>query len=229
MVRVTFTDAWKAAYPDGLIGLLEVAGVDNRAPAEALEAAKREVERRLRERYGALGRPQIVAAPVMRDYVRYYKRFDKTYHVLQQVESVALKGRDLPKVSPLVDANFAAELDTLVLTAGHDAAKVLAPVQIDVARAGDRMKQMSGAAKDLPDGDMVMRDAGGVACSILYGQDTRSPISPATTAALYVAYGPPGVPDADVRRQLEGILAYVKSFSPACVVEQLGIVRAAPC
>jgi DNA/RNA-binding domain of Phe-tRNA-synthetase-like protein len=52
---------------------------------------------------------------------------------------------------------------------------------------------MNGADKNLPPGDMVMRDAQGVCCSILYGQDDRSAISAATTRALYVAYAPPGV------------------------------------
>jgi DNA/RNA-binding domain of Phe-tRNA-synthetase-like protein len=156
--------------------------------------------------------------------VRYYKRFEKTYHVLQQLESVALKGKSLPSVSPLVDANFAAELETLVLTAGHDAERLKAPLLLDVSVEGDTLVQMSGAAKRVPAGDMVMRDAEGLACSILYGQDNRSPITTATTAALYVAYAPPGVGEAAVRAQLEGILANVRTFAPGCVREQLNIL-----
>ena len=212
MIPLAATQAWKDAYPDGLIGVLEVAQVENRAASAALEARKRLVEQGLREKYKGQGRTELVAAPVLGDYVRYYKRFDKTYHVLLQLESVALKGKSLPAVSPLVDANFTAELETLVLTAGHDAAKLQSPLLIDVSRAGETMTQMNGATKSLPAGDMVMRDAGGISCSILYGQDNRSPISAATTHALFVAYAPPGVSAEAVRGQLEAILANIRMF-----------------
>jgi len=46
----------------------------------------------------------------MAAFAQYYKRFDKTYHVLQQVESIALKGKHLPSMSPLVDSNLIAEM-----------------------------------------------------------------------------------------------------------------------
>jgi DNA/RNA-binding domain of Phe-tRNA-synthetase-like protein len=224
MIPIEATQAWKAAYPEGAIGLLEVANVDNRAAAPELEARKRAIEQALREKYAGFNRAQFAALPVLRDYVRYYKRFDKTYHVLQQLESVALKGKALPSVSPLVDANFAAELETLVLTAAHDAARLESPVVIDVSGAADTMTQMSGTTKTLPAGDMVMRDADGVSCSILYGQDQRSPVSADTTRALYVAYGPPGVSENDLRRQLDAVLSHLRTFAPGCAVEQLGVV-----
>ena len=65
---------------------------------------------------------------------------------------------------------------------------------MDVSRDGDQMTQMNGALKPLLAGDMIMRDAGGVSCSIIYGQDDRSPIAAETTHVLYVAYAPTGVP-----------------------------------
>ncbi len=98
MLAVTATQAWKSAHAGALIGLLEVSGVVNKSASPELEALKRVTETRLRERFGRSTRADLVALPVMRDYVRYYKRFDKTYHVLQQLESVALKGKSLASV-----------------------------------------------------------------------------------------------------------------------------------
>jgi DNA/RNA-binding domain of Phe-tRNA-synthetase-like protein len=224
LIPVETTQAWKAAYPDARIGVLEIAQVDNKAAAGELQARKRRIEEELRAKYRGYDRTRFAAEPVLRDYVRYYRRFDKTYHVLLQLESVVLKGKPLPTVSPLVDANFAAELETLVLTAGHDLARLQPPLVIDVSGTEEAITQMSGATKLLPAGDMLMRDAGGVSCTILYGQDNRSPLSASTTSALYVAYAPPGVPEQDVRRQLEGILSNVRTFSPGCVLEQLKLL-----
>jgi len=93
MITLETTAAWKTAYPDALIGVLEIAHVDNATPAPALEAEKRRIEKSLRAKYAGQSRAQLIAAPVLGDYVRYYKHFEKTYHVLLQLESVALKAR----------------------------------------------------------------------------------------------------------------------------------------
>ncbi len=55
----------------------------------------------------------------------------------------------------------------------------------------------------LKPGDMMMRDGQGVGCTIIYGQDNRTPISKNTRRALYVAYAPVGVPKTAVRQQLD--------------------------
>jgi DNA/RNA-binding domain of Phe-tRNA-synthetase-like protein len=163
---------------------------------------------------------------VLAAYDRYYARFKKTYHVLLQLESIALKGKPLPDVSPAVDANFMTEVETCVLTAGHDCAQLREPITIDVSGEGDQMTQMSGAPKPLRAGDMIMRDAEGICCSIIYGQDARSPITPATTHVLYVAYAPAGVAADLVERQLQGIEATIRGFSPEASVEQQRLLNA---
>lgn len=226
MLSITPTDVWKETHPGAQMGFLEISGVDNVNPAPALDQEKRAIEERLREKYAGFSRENFLALPVMAAYHRYYRKFGYTYHVLLQLESVALKGKSLPNVSPLVDANFAAELDTLILTAGHDVAQLEAPVLIDVAREGDKITQMNGSRKDVPAGDMLMRDVQGVACSILRGQDNRSPISKATTHVLYVSYVPEGVTEAQVRAQLDGMEKYVRLFAPDCKVEQSSIIFA---
>jgi DNA/RNA-binding domain of Phe-tRNA-synthetase-like protein len=204
--------------------LLELSGVENKQPSAALDRVKREIEARLRERYVGFTREDFLKLPVMAAYERYYRRFDKTYHVLLQVESIVLKGKSLPSVSPLVDANFMAEVETLALTAGHDIANLVGEISIDVSRPGERMVQMNGTDKAILAGDMVMRDAQGICCSILYGQDNRSPITAKTRSVLYVTYAPPGVGEAAVESQLRMIEAYVRLFSPQAIVEQVRLL-----
>lgn len=226
MLAITATDDWRTTFPGAVIGLLEVTGVVNNGASPALDEQKRAVEARLRQQYQGFTRPDFLALPLMAAYDRYYRRFDKTYHVLLQVESIVLKGKSLPSVSPLVDANFAAEVETMVLTAGHDVQQLQQPVRIDVSRAGDQMTQMNGAAKAIRAGDMIMRDADGICCSIIYGQDNRSPITAATSHVLYVAYAPEGVPADVVAAQLQGITSFIRLYAPAAVVEQQTLLRA---
>jgi len=226
MLSISATDEWRAAQPGAAIGLLDLSGIDKAHSPARLGDRKRETEALLRARYRGLTRQDFSALPVMSAYVRYYKRFGKTYHVQLQLESIVAKGKSLPDVTPLVDANFAAEVETLVLTAGHDAAKLRGAVSIDVARDGDQMTQMNGALKPLLAGDMIMRDANGVCCSIIYGQDNRSAISSETSRVLYVAYAPAGVGTEVVAAQLRKIEENVRLFAPTVVVEQRRVLSA---
>ena len=220
MLNISATDSWSRLHPGASIGLLELSGIQNYAPSEQLNELKREVEARLRSRYQGFTRQDFLALPAMSAYDRYYNRFDKTYHVLLQLESIVQKGKSFPNVSPAVDANFIAELETLVLTAGHDVAKLIEPIIIDVSNKDDEMTQMNGTTRLIRAGDMIMRDDRGVSCSIIYGQDARSPISPETTHVLYVAYAPHGVPAQIIDAQLRQIEENVRRFSRTCIVEQ---------
>src|SRR5438034_749003 len=84
----------------------------------------------------------------------------------------------------------------------------------------EQMTQMNGAPKAIRSGDMIMRDADGICCSIIYGQDARSPISPETSRVLYVAYAPAGIAADTVEGQLRGIEENLRLFSAAVLVEQ---------
>ncbi|MBI5932331.1 MAG: hypothetical protein HY867_01385 [Chloroflexi bacterium] len=220
MLSISATNEWKTYHPGAVIGILELSGVDNTRPSPELDARKRETEARLRERFAGFARQDFVTLPIMAAYQKYYKRFTKTYHVLQQLESIVLKGKNLPDVSPLVDSNFIAEMDTLILTAGHDVAKLIPPIIMDVSKSGDTLIRMNGEPKLMDAGDMVMRDATGVVCSIIYGQDNVSPITPSTTHVLYVAYAPAGVSADVVDEHLRRIEENVREFCPNAIKEQ---------
>jgi DNA/RNA-binding domain of Phe-tRNA-synthetase-like protein len=220
MLPISATDEWRTSHPGAIIGLLEVSAVTNIRSSPELDERKRTTEARLRRRYQGFTRQDFLTLPILTAYERYYKNFNKTYHVQLQLESIVLKGKNLPDVSPLVDSNFIAEVETLILTAGHDVAKLHEPVFMDVSREGDIMMQMNGTSKAIRAGDMIMKDADGLCCSILYGQDNRSPISPETSHVLYVSYAPAGVQAEAVDLQLQRVVENIRLFSPTAMIEQ---------
>ncbi len=226
MLTITATDDWNRVHSGAHIGLLELSGISNAGPCPLLEERKRAAEATLRARYGQFARRDFLAQPVMAAYAAYYRRFGKTYHVQLQLESIVLKGKNLPAVSPAVDANFMAEVETFVLAAGHDVSCLRGPVLMDASRAGDRMVLMNGSLKDLRPDDMIMRDADAVRCSIIYGQDERSPIVPQTAHVLYVAYAPAGVPGEQVELHLRRIEENLRLCSPDALLEQCRLLSA---
>ena len=226
MLEISATDRWHDQFPGGCVGILEMAGIDNTRRETPLDALKRQLEEELRRRYADYARADFLALEAMAAYHRYYRQFDKTYHVLLQLESVVLKGKSLPAVSPLVDANFMAELDTLVLTAGHDTARLQGAIRIDATDGSETFTQMNGNTRTLPAGDMCMMDQAGVSCTILYGQDDRSPIRDATSEVLYVSYAPEGVGGERVQMHLEKLRDYVRLFSQEAEMRQMKLFTA---
>jgi len=224
MLSITVTNDWKRSHAGASIGLLELSRVSNPEESPELESRKRELETQLRSTFHGFERNDFLALPILAAYKRYYRQFKKTYHVQLQIESIVLRKKSLPAVSPLVDSNFLAEMETFVLTAGHDAARLHEPILIDVSHEGEQITQMRGSSKAIRAGDMLMRDADGISCSIIYGQDNRSPISADTTHVLYVSYGPPDVPVEAMRTQLQSIEENVRLFSPSAILEQSRLI-----
>ena len=220
------TDKWHKTFEGGHVGVLLMGRVDNSKRHTPLDKKKRDLETRLRATYAEFSRKDFLDIEVLGAYRDYYKQFGNTYHVQGQLESVVHKGKNLPSVNPLVDANFIAELDSFVLTAGHDADLLRPPIIIDVTEDGELFTQMNGKDKRLKANDIMMRDNEGIVCTILYGQDDRTAISPRTKRALYVAYAPDGVPKGSVQTQLELIKENVLLFAPEALTETYEIYTA---
>ncbi|MFQ5420492.1 MAG: phenylalanine--tRNA ligase beta subunit-related protein [Anaerolineae bacterium] len=223
---LNISEAWRKAYPGAAVGVLALRGVSNPAGHEGLAARKGELERKLRERFGADGRPAIKADPIIQAYTRYYKRFKKTYHVLLQMESVALKGQPIPDVAALVEAMFMAELQDGLLTAVHDLDKLAPPIRLDVAQGDESYTRINSQEQRLKRGDMYIADAEGILSSIIYGPDERTRITPETGEALFTTYAPPGIGETAVRRHMQAILDFVKIFSPTVRVDWMEVYHA---
>src|SRR5437763_694331 len=143
-VPIVVTDRWRAAFPEARVGVLLLDDVANPPAHSGLEDAIRHIEDELRQRFGGAERATLAALPAIQAYQRHYRAFGQTYHVLRQLESVALKGKPLTSPSTLVLAMFAAELESLLLTAGHDLDAVQLPIFLDVSEAGERFVGIGG-------------------------------------------------------------------------------------
>ncbi|MGH2560035.1 MAG: hypothetical protein ACRDJH_13295 [Thermomicrobiales bacterium] len=215
------TADWHAAWPGAVAGALMMRGLANPDRHDGIDAARAQAETLLRERYADRDRADLRATPPLPAYDAYYHRFGQTYHVLLQLESVALKGKSLPRRPPLVEAMFLAELGSLILTAGHDLATLQLPVVVDVAGSDEHYLGIGGKDQTCKPGDFLMRDGASIVCSIIQGPDDRTKITPATREALFAVYAPPGIGAEPVRRHLEALAANARLISPDAEVVEL--------
>ena len=200
--------------------------MDNSQPNVALADRKQQLEAHLRQQYAGINRADLLTIPELAAYKAYYRRFKKTYHVQLQLESVLHKGKSLPAVNPLVDACFAAELETHLLTASHDLDKLASPLVVTASTGEETLMQMNGRSQPLKPHDMMMRDAQSVVCTIIYGQDQRTPVTLATRRVLYVTYAPVGITAEMVARHHEVLLRNVQLVAEDTAVIYQQIVSA---
>jgi DNA/RNA-binding domain of Phe-tRNA-synthetase-like protein len=206
--------SWSARWPGAQAGFLALQNVSNPTLCPALESRKQALENELRLQFGAENAAALPGWGPLPAYAAYYRAFDKTYHVLGQLKSVAVKGKAIPSVAALVEAMFIAELHNGLLTAGHDLARVSAPVRIAAAQGGETYLGLRGETLTLKTGDMYIADQVGILSSILSGPDGRTPIQADTQAVLFTVYAPAGIPQADVQAHLDEIHALVRLISP---------------
>ena len=218
---LTVTRAWKDRFPGAVVGVLAMTGVTNVKAHVGLDARKRKLEESIRSRYAGMERAELRKLERMAVYAAYYKRHKKSYHVLLQMESL-LKGKPIPSISGLVEANFMAELKNQLLTAAHDADSLHAPITLDVSTGTEEFMQMTGNRQVLKEGDMVISDGEGVMSCIIYGPDRRTKITPGTSSAVYTTYAPAGIGEASVRDHLGDIRDNIALFAPDAEVQHLG-------
>ena len=219
------TESWKDMYPEASVGLLLMTNVGSLS-SESLDDTRSSLQEELRIKFDGADRAVIRALPRMLAYNSYYRRFKKTYHVQLQLESVALKGRPIRPVLPLVDAMYLSELSHHLLTAGHDWDLIEPPLIIDVAKGDDVYITFNQKEQILQKGDMMISDAKGVISSIIYGPDYRTRITDKTRQVLYTTYAPPGISDADVREHLEDIESNVVVMASQAHNEVLAVITA---
>jgi DNA/RNA-binding domain of Phe-tRNA-synthetase-like protein len=219
----TVSKAWQATYPGAAVGVLAMGNVANPEQHTELDRRKAELEDRLRVQYAGYDRAALRGLPQLQAYHTYYKQFKKTYHVQLQLESVVFKGKPIPRVAALVEAIFMAELQDLLLTAGHDLNIVQPPVGIYVADGSERYLRINGQEQVLKAGDMYIADREGVLSSVIYGPDRRTQINPQTRRVLSTAYAPPGIGHSAVHDHLQNIRDNIQVVAPNAQVELLEV------
>jgi DNA/RNA-binding domain of Phe-tRNA-synthetase-like protein len=220
------SDAWKTTCVGAAAGILIMRGVTNPTHHAGLDQRIAASEAELPTRFSVRDRTELREHPVLQAYAAHYRRFRKTYHVELQLESVLFKGRSIPRSPALVAAMVAAELKSLLLTAGHDLKAVETPVTLGVAAGGERYLLLNGREETLKMGDMMMTDRQGVISSVLHGPDQRTRITPDTRQVFFAVYAPSGIGELPVRRHLEDLREAIRLIAPDAATEALEVYTA---
>ena len=220
------SDRWKSTFPDAHAGVLILRGAVNPSQHAELEERKKALEEELRARFSGQDRQALEKNPVLQAYTSYYRQFKKTYHVQLQLESLLFKEKSIPSVAALVEAMFMAEMNNMLLTAGHDLDTARAPLTLDIAQGTETYILLRGVPQTPKAGDMMITDGEGIISNIIYGPDQRTQIRPQTTNVIFTVYAPSGIPEQVVEKHLLEIKENVQLVAPDAQVELLKVFDA---
>ena len=203
---------WQEAYPTAHVGVLILRDSLNPSSSTALDEKKHILELRLREKYADA--EALQTSPILKSYNTYYHSFKKTYHLRLQLESIVNKGKPIAPATAMVESMFMAEMDNLLLTAGHDLDAIDLPLRLDVATGTEGYTLLRGEPQQLKAGDMYIRDSRGVISSIIYGPDQRTQINAGTVSVIFTVYAPQGITGDLITKHMTDIQTNIMLFAP---------------
>ena len=177
----------------------------------------------MHRRYGHLDRKELKALYPIQAYTVYYKRFGCSYPVLAQLESVLNGKKALHAESGLLQAMFLSELESMLLTAGHDLSTLQLPLQLKAASGNETYQSISGKEVTAVENDLMVCDGIGAISSIMRGPDFKSRITASTADILFTIYAPPGIEADYIEDNLKRLEGRIKSFAAFSKTELLQV------
>ena len=221
-IQIDFSQEFSKAYPGAAVGVLVLEDVMIQYEGSDFESTKHKIILGLQRQFP--DQNSLKEHPVIQAYSRYYRKFDKSYHVLGQLRSVIFDNRPLPSVSPLVEAIFAAELKNMLLTAFHDLEKITLPLKIGISAGDEIYMTLAGEEKRMKPADMMVSDQTGVISSVIYGPDKRTSVSPSSSQIMIVVYAPVGIDHESIINHFIDIENLIRKFSPECKMTMRSIL-----
>ncbi len=160
---------------------------------------------------------------MIKNYDSYFKQWKKTYPIEFQIKTIK-DGRRFPKVSALVDVMFLAELNSCILTSGHDLDKIQGNLTFDVSSGGENYLKLNGQEQKLKQNDVILKDGEGLLASILYGPARRTSITMKAKNALYFAWCPYITDEELIKAHLNEILSYISNISET-ITSEIRLIR----
>ena len=152
-------------------------------------------------------------------YVRFFKKFKKTWPVLLQFESVVIKGEPFRRGSAVTAVPFLLELTTRVLSGTHDCSRVEGEIELYLSAEKTAFPGLYGREAHTYPGDFCARDAGGIVFSEIAGAEARSAAREDSTWVFYPLFGVPGLPAGTLDSAAETLSGYIKALSPEAEIE----------
>ena len=174
-----------------------------------LEEEMQALQEKLKRRFGSVER--LTENEIVQAYRKFYWRIGidptKTRPSGEALARRVLRGKQLPKINPIVDIGNIVSAETLVPIGIYDLDKATIPLTLKLTRGGEEFKPIGGKDTVLEDNIPVLVDSKGTVMHVYPHRDSRlTCVTENTRKVLVLAAGVPGVPEAHVVKAAKRVL-----------------------
>ena len=182
---------------------------------EQIQELKKTVYEEVRAKYNI---ETLKDNPIVRAYRDFYWNLDidptKTRPSGEALLRRVLHGKELPHISPVVDAYNLASTKTIIPISGFDKDLLNLPFRIRFAKNGETFTGIGmNKPMTLTDKTLVLTDENKILCIYPYRDSDYTKITKQTRNVLVVGYGAPGIEEKRLKKAVETTISYIKLVS----------------
>ncbi|MDI6847932.1 MAG: phenylalanine--tRNA ligase beta subunit-related protein [Candidatus Bathyarchaeia archaeon] len=214
-IHVHWTPKVSEKFPELSICIGIINNVHIEKENEQIQKLKKTVYEEVRAKYKI---ETLKDNPTVRAYRDFYWKLNidptKTRPSGEALLRRVLHGRELPRISTVVDAYNLASMKTIISISGFDKDKLNPPFQIRFAKTGEAFTGI-GMNKliTLTDKMLVLADEKQILCIYPYRDSDYTKITRQTRNVLIVGYGAPGITDEQLKEAVETTFSHIRLFS----------------
>ncbi|MEM5798717.1 MAG: tryptophan--tRNA ligase [Candidatus Aenigmatarchaeota archaeon] len=201
-MNIAFSERLRERFPTIFTVSATITGVDNTG-SRALRSERREIESIIKKQYRKFWMMKNVNA-----YEKYFTRHGIEFPLATMYRAV-LEGKEIPTLSPLVDAILLAELKHCLLLDIKDLDRIEGGLVLDEGYEGEEFIDMHGEKQFIQQGDIVLRDDKGIILSWLYGPAQRTKVHRDTRNAIIIGLPVPGIEEKALETCIKDAVKYV--------------------
>jgi DNA/RNA-binding domain of Phe-tRNA-synthetase-like protein len=204
-VSLKITDAYRQKLPDLSFGIGTVQGCSQFEKSEAFKVFKRELLRKMRRKANLA---QI------EERITLYDQFFKEWGYLCPLPGHFKRAVDMgfPIVNLYIDTHIMAEMCHGILMAIQDLDRFQGEWRLDLATEGETFQGVSGGILLCKEEEIVLRDEGGIVCSLFQGPDFRTRVDPSSKNIVVYVFTAPGIEEKHVGNGIQLALEILQQF-----------------
>ena len=180
-----------------------------------LEEEMQSLQERLKKRFGSV--EKLTKNEIVQAYRKFYWRIGidptKTRPSGEALARRVLRGKQLPKINPIVDIGNVVSAETLVPIGIYDLDRATTPLTLRLTRGGEEFKPIGGKDVVLEKNIPVLVDSKGIVMHVYPHRDSRlTCVTENTGKVLVLAAGVSGVPEALVVEAAKRVLELLEEY-----------------
>lgn len=204
-VPLYITEAYRQRFPDLAFGIGAIQACTYFEKNESFKLSKRELLRKMRRRTNLAQ---------LEEWINLYDQFFKEWGYPCPLPSHFKRTIEMgfPIVNLFIDTHIIAEMCHGILMAIQDMDRFQGEWKLDLAQEGETFQGVSGKMIRCKEDEIVLRDKGGIVCSLFQGPDYKTRVEPASRNIVVYIFTAPGIQEEHVSNGLQLALEILEKF-----------------